>query len=350
MKTVEFNIEELVRENIRQLKPYSSARDEYSGEALIFLDANENPYDTGYNRYPDPYQSKLKTRLAELKEVPSNQIFMGNGSDEAIDLLFRAFCEPGQDNVITLPPTYGMYNVSAGINNVEVKEVCLLENFQPDVLGVMEASNDNSKLLFICTPNNPTGNSINKTTIEQLCSTFDGLVVVDEAYIDFSQERSCIELLNRFPNLVVLQTFSKAWGMAGIRLGALYASAEIIEVLNKIKPPYNVSQPTQEIALELLENIKRQKQWVADILKQRNQLINALDKLPFVEMIYPSEANFLLIKSFDLMKTYNYLVKSKIIIRNRANIVLCDDCLRVTIGTEKENQQLIEVLTKFQNN
>ncbi|MCB0553771.1 MAG: histidinol-phosphate transaminase [Phaeodactylibacter sp.] len=342
------SINHLVRSNILRLTPYSSARSEYKGWAEIFLDANENPYDTGYNRYPDPLQWKLKERISVLKGVAPENIFLGNGSDEAIDLLIRIFCEPGVDHIITLPPTYGMYKVSADIANVPVKEVLLDKDFQPDVAAILSAADGHSKLLFLCSPNNPTANSFKLDKVQELLAGFPGIVVVDEAYIDFSGQPSCINLLAEFPNLVVMQTFSKAWGMAGIRLGMAFASEEITGLFNKVKPPYNINQLTQEVALEALENQQQQEEWVQQILGQRVVLTQYLSGLDYVQRIYPSDANFLLVRVKDPKSVYDFLVSNGIIVRDRSRVALCEGCLRITIGTPEENEQLFRALLEFE--
>ena len=342
-------IQNLVRPNIRRLTPYSSARSEFKGKAEVFLDANESPYDTGYNRYPDPLQWKLKQAISTLKGIAPEHIFLGNGSDEAIDLLLRIFCEPGADHIITLPPTYGMYRVSADISNVAVKEIPLRPGlFQPDTDAVLAAADAHSKLLFICSPNNPTGNSIRPELIRELAKGFPGIVVVDEAYIDFSAQESAIRLLPEYPNLVVLQTFSKAWGMAGIRLGMAFASEEIIGYFNKVKPPYNINQLTQEAALKALDRQEAQEAQVQQLLGQRTLLQQYLGGLPFVERIYPSDANFLLVKVEDPTGIYNYLVDRGIIVRDRSRVTLCEGCLRITVGTPEENERLFRALVEFE--
>ncbi len=342
------NIEQLVRPNIRALKPYSSARSEFKGEAEVFLDANENPFDTGYNRYPDPLQWALKDRIAELKGVRPEHIFLGNGSDEAIDLLLRIFCEPQEDFIITLPPTYGMYKVSADIADVEIKEVPLRPNFQPDVDAILTTgASPHAKLLFLCNPNNPTGNSLNTDKVEQLLDQFNGVVVIDEAYIDFSAKKSFIHRIEEFDNLVILQTFSKAWGLAGIRLGMAFAQKPIIALFNKVKPPYNINQLTQQAALEALKNQEQQQAWVNRILGQRTVIQQFLAGLDYVERIFPSDANFILVKVKDPNDLYRYLVDKKIIVRNRSSVLLCDGCLRISIGTPKENEKLFAAMLDY---
>jgi len=344
-----FNLNKIVRESVRKLQPYSSARDEYvsDGSEMIFLDANENPFDNGVNRYPDPYQRSLKSLLAEQKELSESQILLGNGSDEILDLIYRAFCEPNQDNIITLPPTYGMYKVLAGINAVENKEVLLTTNFEPNVNEILKVTDSNSKLLFICSPNNPTGNSFKKERIEKLLESFNGLVVIDEAYIDFSKDESWLSQLKTYPNLIVTQTLSKAYGLAGIRLGICYASEEIIGILNKIKPPYNVNQLTQQRALQRVLNQDLVDQEVQQILDERDGLIKALNSLKFVEQLYPSDANFVLTKVDDANKRYQQLLKKQVVVRNRSTQPLCENTLRFTVGTPQENKKLIAILKEL---
>lgn len=344
-----FDLNKLVRASVSKLQPYSSARDEYvsDGSEMIFLDANENPFDNGVNRYPDPYQRSLKSLLAEQKGVSENQILLGNGSDEVLDLIYRAFCEPNKDNIITLPPTYGMYKVLAGINAVENKEVLLTANFELNVDEILETEDSNSKLLFICSPNNPTGNSFKKEGIEKLLKSFNGLVVIDEAYIDFSQDESWLSQLNNYPNLIVTQTLSKAYGLAGIRLGICYASEEIISVLNKIKPPYNVNQLTQQRALQRVLNQDLVNQEVKQIIEERTQLINALDSLDFVSKLYPTDANFVLAKVDDANKRYQQLLEKQVVVRNRSTQPLCENTLRFTVGTPEENKKLIAILKEL---
>jgi histidinol-phosphate aminotransferase len=346
-----FDLNKILRENIRKVKPYSSARDEYKGTEGIFLDANENPYgsalDTAYNRYPDPLQRELKEKISGLKRVNANQIFLGNGSDEPIDLLVRAFCNPGKDNIITMPPTYGMYEVSAGINDVQVKEVPLNEEFQISTDKVLAAIDKNTKIIFICSPNNPTGNCLYTDDIVRIIKNFEGIVVIDEAYIDFAPDRTFVSKLKNFPNLVVLQTFSKAWGMAGLRLGMAFSSEEIIAVLNRIKPPYNINEVTQRLAGEGLRNILSKERMVERILNEREKLKEELSKISAVKKVYPSDANFLLVKMEEGNKVYDFLISKKIITRNRSNVMLCQGCLRITVGTAEENRELIKVLHDF---
>lgn len=342
-----FDINNLIRENVKAMKPYSSARDEYvsDGSKMVFLDANENPFNNdGINRYPDPQQRSLKQVIAEQKQVGVSQILLGNGSDEVLDLLFRAFCEPKQDAIITLPPTYGMYTVLANLNEIKECKVELLPNFQPNVEGILKEANTNSKLLFICSPNNPTGNLISTESIKKLLNSFNGLVVIDEAYIDFSNQQSWISELDNYPNLIVTQTLSKAYGLAGIRLGLCFASSEIISVLNKIKPPYNVNELTQRKALERVLDTKKVQQEIDAILNERATLIKALENTSFVSKIYPSEANFILAKVDNATERYNQLLAKGIVIRNRTTQALCENTLRFTVGTPEENIILIKAL------
>lgn len=343
------NIQNLVRQNIKALQPYSSARDEFkdASSEMVFIDANENPFETGLNRYPDPQQNLVKDELAKLKGVAKGQILLGNGSDEVLDLIFRVFCEPKEDNVIALPPTYGMYKVLANTNDVELINIPLEKSFQPNVEAILNVQNAQTKILFLCSPNNPTANSFESQRVEQLINEFKGIVVIDEAYIDFSTEESWVSRLNEFSNLVVTQTLSKAYGLAGIRLGICYASQEIISVLNKIKPPYNVNQLTQEAALKRLKNQDSVSQEIQNIITERNQLINDLQEVGLVEEVFPSDANFLLVRVDDANKRYQQLIGKKIVVRNRSNQVLCDNCLRFTIGTKQENEKLIEELKEL---
>jgi histidinol-phosphate aminotransferase len=340
------DIQDLIRPTIKALKPYSSARDEFQGNSsgMVFLDANENPFENGVNRYPDPQQRKLKAILSEIKNISTKNILLGNGSDEVLDLIYRAFCEPNHDNIITLPPTYGMYSVLANINAIDIKEVQLDEHFQPKVDDIIKCSNQNSKLLFLCTPNNPTGNSFGPQSVERLINEFKGIVVIDEAYIDFANDESWSTRLNEFPNLIVTQTLSKAYGMAGIRLGICFASEEIISVLNRIKPPYNVNELTQKKAIELLKDKSITATQIKSILSERDALISELNTIKFVSKIYPSDANFVLAKVDDATKRYNQLIKTGIVIRNRTTQPGCENCLRFTVGTPKENEKLIKTL------
>ncbi len=347
LKTM-FELSKIVRDNIKSLKPYSSARDEYKGKDGIFLDANENSLSKGYNRYPDPLQLKLKEKISTLKNIPSENIFLGNGSDEAIDILFRTFCEPGIDNVIICPPTYGMYEVSANINNVNVIKVPLTsEQFQLDTETVLRRININTKLIFICCPNNPTGNGVKWNDIKLILENFTGIVVVDEAYIDFANYNSLISKLSAYPNLVLLQTFSKAWGMAGLRVGMAFASAEIISLFNKIKSPYNINAVSQEIVLKALERKDEVVGFIEIIKTEREKLRTELSTLSFVAKVYPSEANFLLVKTTDAKSIYDFLVSKQIIVRDRSKIELCEGCLRITIGTKEENELLLKTLKQY---
>lgn len=345
MKKV-ININKLVRPNILALKAYSSARDEFTAEGskMVFLDANENPNETGINRYPDPQQKKLKAKISEIKNINSYNILLGNGSDEVLDLIYRAFCEPGKDNIITLPPTYGMYDVLAGINNVESRAVLLTEDFQPDVKEIFKNVDQNTKLIFLCSPNNPTGNSFSRKKIAEILEKFEGLVVIDEAYIDFAEEASWIKDLEKYPNLIITQTLSKAFGMAGIRLGICYASEEIIAILNKIKPPYNINELTQNRAQYRLQNLPEVNREIADLLIERELLSKVLLEVSFIRKIYKSDANFLLVKVDDALKRYNQLLEKGVVIRNRSTQPLCENTLRFTIGTKEENLKLIKVL------
>ncbi|WP_210706882.1 histidinol-phosphate transaminase [Maribacter dokdonensis] len=346
-----FNLNNITRENVKGLSPYSSARDEYvsDGSAMVFLDANENPFENGVNRYPDPQQRSLKTILAAQKGIKEENILLGNGSDEVLDLLFRAFCEPKQDNIITLPPTYGMYKVLSGINLVENREVLLTTEFQPNVSEINKAIDEHTKLLFICSPNNPTGNSFSTAIIEELLNSFNGLVVIDEAYIDFSSEESWTSKLADYPNLIVTQTLSKAYGMAGIRLGLCLASAEIIAVINKIKPPYNVNQLTQDKAIERVSDQKAVQTEVASILEEREKLIETLKTISFVSTIYPTDANFILAKVDDATLRYTQLLEKGIVVRNRTTQPLCENTLRFTVGTSEENIIVITALRALSN-
>lgn len=341
------SVENLVRENIKQLVPYSSARSEFKGIAEVFLDANENPFDTGFNRYPDPLQWKVKEKISELKGVKKEQIFLGNGSDEAIDLLIRIFCEPKKDQILILPPTYGMYQVSAAISDVEIIEIPLSPDFQPIPQQILATTKAQSKLLFLCSPNNPTGNSFDENLIKEILENFPGIVVIDEAYIDFSSQQSWNRFIGKYPNLVVMQTFSKAWGLAGIRLGMAFASEEIISLFNKVKPPYNINQLTQEKVLQALENQAQTEKWIAQLLEERRKLSANLAKIDWVQQIFPSDANFILAKVDDPNAVYDYLIQEKIIIRNRSKVLMCEGCLRITIGTPEENMNLLKALEKY---
>jgi len=343
-----FNLENLVRGNIKRLVPYSSARKEFSGAARIYLDANENsfgsPLTKNYHRYPDPLQTAIKEKLAGLYGSDIDEIFIGNGSDEAIDLLFRIFCEPRKDNVLICPPTYGMYEVSAEINDVETKRANLTENFELDFETIKQAIDKQTKLFFICSPNNPTGNTMRREMILDIARMFRGIVVVDEAYIHFSGEKSLVGEIENHPNLVVLQTFSKAWGLAGLRVGLAFASKEIIRLFNRVKPPYNVSQAAQEIIMQALENGAQVESNVREIIAERETLTAKLREFSFVTEIYPTDANFVLVKTIDAERVYKFLLGEKIVVRNRNNVELCAGCLRITVGTPDENAGLIESL------
>ena len=347
-----FSLNSLTRDNIKSLKPYSSARDEFSGEAKVFLDANENslgsPLMKWYNRYPDPHQVKLKEAISAIKSVDADQIFLGNGSDECIDLLYRCFCNPGKDNVIICPPTYGMYEVSANINDVELRRAPLLGDFQLNLAHIETLIDANTKLIWICSPNNPTGNAINRNDIETILNNFNGLVVIDEAYINFSRHKSFTQELANYPNLVIMQTFSKAWGLAGLRLGMAFASKELISILNTVKPPYNINQATQELALKALKEVGQVNDMIKEIVQMRVALKAVLEKIPAIEKVYPSDANFLLVKMKNARKVYEFLLTEGIVVRDRSNVILCEDCLRITIGTEEENTQLVEAICDWQ--
>ena len=342
-------LQELTRPNIWKLKPYSSARDEYKGVAAsVFLDANENPYNLPYNRYPDPMQWELKADLGKIKKVSPEHIFLGNGSDEAIDLVFRAFCEPGKDNVVAIDPTYGMYQVCADVNDVEYRKVLLDDNYQFSAEKLLAVTDDFTKLIFICSPNNPTGNDLLRSEIEKVLVQFPGLVILDEAYNDFSEKPSFLEELAKYPNLIVLQTFSKAWGCAAIRLGMAFASEEIIGILSKIKYPYNVNQLTQQQAISMLREYDKIESWIQTLKEERDYLEKEFAQLPCTLKMFPSDANFFLARVTDAVKIYNYLVGEGIIVRNRHSIALCGNCLRVTIGTRVENTILLTALKKYQ--
>ncbi len=337
----------LVRPSIAKLKPYSSARDEFQGESAVFLDANESPYESGVNRYPDPLQRQLKQRIAQIKGVDAARIFLGNGSDEVLDLIFRAYCEPGQDNVIILPPTYGMYKVLADLNGVECREVLLTPGFQPDADAILSTADSHSKVLFLCSPNNPSGNVFSEEMMVKLLEGFPGLVVVDEAYIDFCADRTLLPRLAEFPRLIVTQTFSKAYGMAGIRLGMAFASEEVVGILNRIKPPYNINGLTQRFALDRLADTAPVHQQVAEIIAERGRLATELASVPFVEDVFPSDANFLLIRVDDADLRYGQLVEAGIVVRNRSSQPLCRNCLRITVGTAEENRVLLETMRRL---
>lgn len=341
-------LKELVRDNIWKLKPYSSARDEYSGHvAHVFIDANENPYNTSFNRYPDPLQRELKQKIARIKGVEEDCIFLGNGSDEAIDLVYRCFCNPMVDNVVAIEPTYGMYKVCADINNVEYRKVLLDNKFAMNAEDVLAACDTHTKVIWICTPNNPSGNDICRSEIEHILNTFQGIVVIDEAYSDFSQQKTFRTELSTYPNMIVLNTMSKAWGCAGIRLGMAFASPEIIGIFNKVKYPYNVNCLTQEKAAAILDNIQEVQIWVAQILEEKARVIEAFGQLDVCVKIYPSAANFFLVEVTDAQSIYDYLVNKGIIVRNRSQIALCKNCLRITIGNRTENNELLAALRVY---
>ena len=345
------NVQDMVRDNIKNLIPYSSARHEFTGHASILLDANENAYgsplEDNFNRYPDPLQWQLKFEIAKIKGVPAENIFIGNGSDEVIDLAFRIFCDPVKDNVIVCPPTYGMYEVSANINNVSIKKVNLTADFQLDVQGILDAVDANTKLLFICSPNNPTGNNMNRNDVEILLNNFPGIVIIDEAYINYSKQKTFIQELTEYPNLIVMQTLSKAWGLAALRLGLGFASMDIIDLFNKVKPPYNINEASQELALEALQHTEQVNNWIKEVVVERASLKKVLLNYSFVEKIFPSDANFLLVKVNNANSLYSYLTSNGIIVRNRSKDVLCDNCLRITLGTPVENEILIKCLDLF---
>ena len=341
------NINELLRENIKNMQPYSCARDEFKGEASVYLDANENPYNGPYNRYPDPLQTEVKKAISKVKNVPVANIFLGNGSDEPIDLLYRAFCEPRRDNVVAIEPTYGMYKVCAAVNDVEYRKVLLNDSFDIEAFKLIDSANMYTKIIWLCSPNNPTGNSLNADEILKVLQWFRGIVVVDEAYIDFSTKQSFTSFIAQYPNLVVLQTLSKAWGNAAIRLGMAFASVEVIEVLNKIKYPYNINILTQEHAKKVLTSATQTTKWIETIIAERKQLIKKLKELDLVKHIYPTDANFVLVKVDNAVITYNWLVNKGIIIRNRNNVSLCENCLRITVGTPAETDELIAALKEF---
>ena len=351
MKT-EFNINNLIRENIKSLKPYSSARDEYKDvntAQMIFLDANENPFENGVNRYPDPQQNNVKDLLSKIKHIDKKNILFGNGSDEVLDLIYRAFCEPKEDNVITLPPTYGMYSVLANLNNVENRKVLLNANFQPDVDAILKVVDAKTKVLFLCSPNNPTGNSFSAEKVAYLLTNFKGLVVLDEAYIDFSEQESWLKRIEEFPNLIITQTLSKAYGLAGIRLGICYASAAIIQILNNIKPPYNINELTQQRAIVRLQNIEEVKNEISQLISERKRLKKELECcVSYIEKVYESDGNFLLIKVDDAAKRYKQLIEYGVVIRNRTNEPLCTNCLRISVGICEENQKLLRALKSIQ--
>ena len=358
---MDFDLQNIIRLNIKNLMPYSSARHEFTGKASVYLDANENAFgspfpsphgerlaaNANYNRYPDPLQWQLKFQLARIKGVPAENIFVGNGSDEVIDLAYRIFCNPAKDNVIICPPTYGMYEVSANINDVQIKKVNLTPDFQLDIEGILQAVDEYTKLLFICSPNNPTGNNMNRTDVEMLLNSFPGIIIIDEAYINYSQQKTFIQELTEYPNLIVMQTLSKAWGLAALRLGLCYASLDIIDLFNKVKPPYNVNDVSQQLGLEALQDTTIVNNWIQQTVEQKNILINAMKGLTCVESIFPSDANFILVKVKDATSLYNYLAANEVIVRNRSKDVYCDNCLRFTIGTPAENALLIKLLISY---
>ncbi|MEY2916841.1 MAG: hypothetical protein RIS73_555 [Bacteroidota bacterium] len=348
---MQFDLQKLIRDNIKTLKPYSSARHEFTGKASVFLDANENAYGSpvaeNYNRYPDPLQWQLKFQLAKIKGVPAENIFIGNGSDEVIDLAYRIFCDPKKDNVIICPPTYGMYQVSANINDVAIRKVNLTEDFQLDVEGILKATDSNTKLLFICSPNNPTGNNMNRADVEMLLNNFPGIIIIDEAYINFSKQKTFIQELTEYPNLIVMQTLSKAWGLAALRLGLCFASMDIIDVFNKVKPPYNINEASQQIALDALQETAMVNKWIKESVHQKEEMANALVKFSFVKKVYPTDANFILVKVNNADALYQYLSDNEIVVRNRTKEVFCENCLRITIGTPEENNNLLSTLKKY---
>jgi histidinol-phosphate aminotransferase len=349
-----FELDKLVRPNIKILKPYSSAKDEYTGTAKILLDANENslgsPLTKWYNRYPDPYQKQLKEKLAFVKQIAANQIFIGNGSDECIDILFRTFCEPGKDNIIICPPTYPMYEVSANINDIAVQKAPLLSDYQLNVAHIEQLVNANTKIIWICSPNNPTGNSLDRIDIETILNHFDGIVVMDEAYINFSKQKSFVQSLIDYPNLVVLQTLSKAWGLAGLRLGMCFANPEIIGYMNKVKAPYNINIVTQELALQALEEVGQVNDMIKLLVDMRNALAQVIASMPNVIQVFPSDTNFLLVKIPHARKLYEFLMSKGIIIRDRSALELCEDSLRITVGTEQENTLLVDAMYEWITN
>lgn len=348
---MQFDLNSLLRENIKKLVPYSSARDEFHGTAKIFLDANENsfgsPLKKWYNRYPDPLQIKVKEKISAIKGMPVSNIFLGNGSDECIDVLIRAFCEPGKDNLMICPPTYGMYEVSAHINDVEVRKASLTPDFQLNLDAIQDKMDGHTKMIFLCSPNNPTGNSLMREDVEIILNNYSGIVVIDEAYINFSKYRSFTQELNDYPNLVVMQTLSKAWGLAALRVGMSFASEAIISVMNKIKPPYNINQASQELTLQALDEVGQVNDMIREIVEQRAGLEKRLEALPLVKKIFPSDANFLLVQVTDAQAIYDHLLGNGVVVRNRSRVERCEGCLRITVGTPSENQQLIQSLATF---
>ena len=347
-----FNLNKLIRDNIKTLKPYSSARHEFTGKASVFLDANENAYGSPlpekFNRYPDPLQWQLKFQLARIKGVPAENIFIGNGSDEVIDLAYRIFCDPAKDNVIVCPPTYGMYEVSANINDVAIQKVNLTSNFQLDVQGILDAIDVHTKLIFICSPNNPTGNNMSREDVEMILNNFGGIIIIDEAYINYSKQKTFIRELTEYPNLIVMQTLSKAWGLAALRLGLCYASMDIIDLFNKVKPPYNINDASQQLALEALQNTALVNEWIEACISQKQMLTKKMSNFRFVKKVYISDANFFLVKVKDADNLYNYLSANEIVVRNRSKDPGCENCLRITIGTPEENNNLLNVLNKYE--
>ena len=349
-----FELDKLVRPNIKTLKPYSSAKDEYTGEAKVLLDANENslgsPLTKWYNRYPDPYQQKLKDKLAFVKQIAANQIFIGNGSDECIDILFRTFCEPGKDNIIICPPTYPMYEVSANINEIAIQKAPLLSNYQLNLAHIEQLVNPNTKIIWICSPNNPTGNSLDRIDIETILNHFEGIVVVDEAYINFSKQKSFVQSLIDYPNLVVLQTLSKAWGLAGLRLGMCFASPQVIGFMNKVKAPYNINIVTQELALQALDEVGQVNDMIKLLVDMRIALAEVIGSMPHVIQVFPSDTNFILVKIPKARQLYAYLLSQGIIVRDRSALELCEDSLRITVGTEQENTLLVDAMYEWITN
>jgi histidinol-phosphate aminotransferase len=349
-----FELNKLIRPNIKTLKPYSSAKDEYTGDAKILLDANENslgsPLTKWYNRYPDPYQRQLKEKLAFVKQIAVNQIFIGNGSDECIDILFRTFCEPGKDNIIICPPTYPMYEVSANINDIKVQNAPLLADYQLNVAHIEQLVNEHTKIIWICSPNNPTGNSLDRIDIETILNHFDGIVVIDEAYVNFSKQKSFVQSLIDYPNLVVMQTLSKAWGLAGLRLGMCFANPDIIGYMNKVKAPYNINIVTQELALQALEEVGQVNDMIKLLVDMRNALAQVIASMPHVIQVFPSDTNFILVKIPQARKLYEFLMSKGIIVRDRSALELCEDSLRITVGTEKENTLLVDAMYEWITN
>ena len=344
------SINSLIRDNIRVMKPYSSARDEYEGNDAVFLDANENPYFSPLNRYPDPRQRKLKSMLSAIKSVPEKQIFLGNGSDEVIDLLIRAFCEPVRDNIVSVDPTYGMYEVAASVNAVEFRKVPLDENFDIDAEAVRQTVDQFTKMIFLCSPNNPTANSLSSDAVLGIAGWFGGLLVIDEAYIDFSSKPGFLDRIGRYPNMVIIQTLSKAWGRAGIRLGMAFGPEELVDVLNRIKPPYNISSLNIAEAVGTLGNVREKEERIIRILEDRNWLEERLAGFRFVKRVFPSDSNFILVRVDNALNLYNHLLEQKIIVRDRSGATGCSNCLRITVGTKEENMLLFEALKSYAGN